>query len=134
MYRATRRRGLATLELAVILPLFVLLVFGLIEFGMVFYVRHHMVHAARDAARHLATEGATGAEARAVALNRLAPINASFSVAITVPPPAASGGDVTVAITVPRNEVSLGIAGIAGATDVRTQVTMRKEDFGNTTP
>jgi len=60
---ASRRRGAAAVEMALVAPLLVLLFFGIVEFGSIFYVRNMMVHAAREGARELATQGATLEEA-----------------------------------------------------------------------
>jgi Flp pilus assembly protein TadG len=46
-----RRRGAAVVELAVVLPVFVLLVIGAIDVGRAIMVRHKLVEAARAACR-----------------------------------------------------------------------------------
>jgi hypothetical protein len=45
------RRGAVVVEFAVVLPLLALLVFGIIEFGHVFFVRQGLINAARVGAR-----------------------------------------------------------------------------------
>jgi hypothetical protein len=45
-------RGAATLELALALPVFLLLVFGLVEFGLVLYVKGMITAASREGARY----------------------------------------------------------------------------------
>jgi len=45
------QRGVATLEMALVLPLLLLLVIGGIDYGWKFYILHNMNVAARDGAR-----------------------------------------------------------------------------------
>ncbi|MFP6692033.1 MAG: TadE/TadG family type IV pilus assembly protein [Pirellulales bacterium] len=56
------RRGAAAVELAVVSPLLVLILLGIVQFGCIFFTRQTMVHAAREGIRHIAVEGATEAE------------------------------------------------------------------------
>ena len=53
------RRGAAVVELAIVLPVLLLLVFGIIEFGHVAYVRHVLINAATVGARAAIVPGAT---------------------------------------------------------------------------
>lgn len=50
-FRPRRRSGAAILETALILPILLLLSFGLVEFGHFFYVQHNLTGAAREGAR-----------------------------------------------------------------------------------
>lgn len=47
-----RERGATVFEFALILPIFVLLVFGLIELGHAWYISHAITTASREGARH----------------------------------------------------------------------------------
>ena len=125
---STRCRGQHTLEMAIVFPLLIVLFFGVIEFGTMFYVRHSMTLAAREAARMVAVENGSATEARTVALNRLAGIGAGFTVNVTDPPAMFEGDNsVSVEITVPRSDVIIGLPGITSGGSLRTQVTMRRE-------
>ncbi len=57
----SRKRGAAIVEFAVVLPLLLLLLFGIVEFGWLFMVRQTLVNAAREGCRiavlSTATEG-----------------------------------------------------------------------------
>ncbi|NOT02396.1 MAG: pilus assembly protein [Phycisphaerales bacterium] len=53
------RRGAAIVELAIVMPFLLLLVFGIIEFGQVAYVRHVLINAATQGARAAILPGAT---------------------------------------------------------------------------
>ena len=46
-----RQRGAAAVELAIILPFLVVLVFGMIEFGIMFYDKAVLTNASREGAR-----------------------------------------------------------------------------------
>jgi len=121
----TKRHGTAMVEMAIALPLLLLLIVGALEFALQFHVRHCMVNAAREAARTLAVRGATVAQATQAANSQLERINAHFTVTSALPPPGQT--DVSVQITVPRREVSLGMfAGDPGDV-LLVRTTMRKE-------
>jgi Flp pilus assembly protein TadG len=64
--RAIRQEGAAAVEFALILPLFIVLLLGLIDFGHLFYVVNTMTNAAREGARRGAVK-ATPAFAGAAA-------------------------------------------------------------------
>jgi len=47
-----RQKGASAVEFAVIAPLFIALLFGVVEFGMILYTKGMMTHAAREGARY----------------------------------------------------------------------------------
>jgi Flp pilus assembly protein TadG len=49
--RRSGERGAAVLEMALITPLFLLLIFGMINFGFAFSVRENMIHSAQEGLR-----------------------------------------------------------------------------------
>jgi Flp pilus assembly protein TadG len=49
--QAKSRRGVAAIETALLLPLLVLLIFGMIEFGLLLYNRQVLTNASREGAR-----------------------------------------------------------------------------------
>lgn len=55
--KACRRHGAATVEFALVLPLFLLLLSGMIEFGQAFRVQHSLSTAARSGARSAIVSG-----------------------------------------------------------------------------
>lgn len=60
------KAGSATVEMALVLPLFLLLVFGIAEFGRAWLVLNTMNHAAREAVRVAATTASLTADNSAV--------------------------------------------------------------------
>lgn len=50
--RRPRDAGVITLEMALVIPLFVIFVLGVIEFGHLWYVKHHLTIASREGARY----------------------------------------------------------------------------------
>ena len=55
-----QRRGAATVEFAVVAPVFFLLVFGMIEYGRMVMVQQIIVNAAREGCRAAVLDGSTG--------------------------------------------------------------------------
>jgi TadE-like protein len=52
-----KARGAVMVEMAIVVPIFILLVFGMLEFGLAFKDRLAMAHAAQTAARVAAVQG-----------------------------------------------------------------------------
>ncbi len=99
------RRGSAIVELAVVTPLLLTMIFGIMEFGWVFMFKETLTNATREAARVRVLQGSTDLDAqnRFVAALRPALSSASTSmVNITL-----SGDIYTVQATVPYSAVSL---------------------------
>jgi Flp pilus assembly protein TadG len=57
--RRNRRWAAAAVELAVVTPFLLMMLFGIVEFGWIFTVRQGLVTAAREGARTAALPGAT---------------------------------------------------------------------------
>ncbi|RJR33847.1 MAG: pilus assembly protein [Deltaproteobacteria bacterium] len=47
-----KQRGASTVEFALIAPLFIALLFAIVEFGMILYTKGMLTHAAREGARY----------------------------------------------------------------------------------
>ena len=109
--RATRRqRAAALVEFAVVLPVLLLILFGIMEFGQLFRVRQTCLHAAREAAR------------LAVLQSTAKPYSMLSITEDTVADPT-----VTVTVTVPYEEVRLtGFLGML-TDSVSGTCSMRKE-------
>jgi Flp pilus assembly protein TadG len=90
-------------EFAVVAPVFLALVFGMIEFGRVVMVQQLLTNATREGARKGVLQDSTTTDVQNTVVSYLqsASINIAAS-AVTV----SSGDTVTVAVTVPFNQVS----------------------------
>jgi hypothetical protein len=124
------RRASAAVEMAVVSPLLLALVFGIIEFGWLFTVQHTLVNAAREGARLGVLQGTDASDVTARVRECLAPMGLDGSVSIDVSelPPPPSDPMVTVQLSVPRAEVSL-VGSFFGFTsgDLEAQCAMRRE-------
>jgi Flp pilus assembly protein TadG len=119
-----RRSGVSTIEMALVLPMLLMLVLGGLDYGLQFYAWDVMGDAARDAAREAAVRDGTAAQAQAVAVQRLSGLHGAFAITVTMP--TGTSTDVTVHISVPVSDVSLGY--FHSGRTIETSVTMRKEN------
>jgi Flp pilus assembly protein TadG len=105
--RAPQRRGTAVVEFALIAPLFLLLLFGIIEFGRVVMVQQLITNAAREGARMAVIEGANDSTIETDIEDRLAGSSvpgATCSISLTADP--VNGDRKVVTVSVPFNQVS----------------------------
>jgi Flp pilus assembly protein TadG len=112
--RAHRRlEGAAALEFALVLPLLVILLFGIIDFGYLMFVVSTMNNAAREGARRGAVDGnATTASSsaqlaaqdylNAAGLGASCRINCPTANAVFTAPAGTTAGNVTVTVTLPQ--------------------------------
>ncbi len=122
------RRGIASLEFVLILPVLLVLLFGVIEYGWLLTKQGELVNATREGARVGARTDATPADIQATVDARLA--QASITGYTTNITPGAERGDiVTVAVTVPyAGGLELtGLSFIPVPGQLRAQVSMNKE-------
>lgn len=70
----TRERGAALVEMALILPVLILLLLGIFEFGRAYNAKITLTHATREAVRELAITG-DPAEATAALLASVSPLD-----------------------------------------------------------
>ena len=117
-----RRRAAAIVEFAVILPVLLTILFGIIEYGYIFMVRLTVEHAAREGCRVASLSTSTPAEVTARVDDAM--VDIVHTIAYTSN---AGTCQETVTITVANSEVS--ITGFFGAStgDLVGTTTMRKE-------
>ena len=121
-------KGAAVVELAVVLPLLLTLVFGIIEFGWVFMVRETLVNASREGCRVAILQGSTQQDVmNQVAASMAGPGLTNYFVEITNSTP--TNPNETVTVLIPYADVSLLGGFFAGSTDFNLSATtvMRKE-------
>ena len=126
------RHGVAAVEFAIIAPVFVIMILGIIEFGRAIMVQQILTNASREGARRAIVEKATASEVKAVVNDYLAATSISSGVTVEVSPapgPTVGFGDpITVAVTVPYNDVSwLGTPWILGGSQLSARSVMRAE-------
>jgi len=111
VYRSYRkeRRGAAAVEFAVVAPIFLLLVFGMIEYGRMVMVQQVLVNASREGARKAVLDGSTQQDVVDVVdqyLNSASIDGATITVTPANPEDAAFGDPVTVTVSVDFDQVS----------------------------
>ena len=114
--RSGSEEGAAAVEFALVVPLLLTLLFGIIEFGFAFNAQIVVTNAAREAARELAVnDDAAWTDITKVATDAIAPVAGQFT-NVTIPPPASQGsgrlctpGDrITVTVEATRPLIVLG--------------------------
>ena len=125
------KKGAAAVEFAIILPLIVMLVFGTIEFGLMFYNKQVITNASREAARSAIT-GATVSEVKQIAMEycngKLFNLDGSINLStadIDVPP--LDGSDQSVAISFDYNFLFSQVIGVTDPITVSVRTIMRME-------
>ena len=122
-----RRWAGATVEMAVVTPLLLAMLFGIIEYGWVFTVRQALTTAAREGARAAALPGSTEEDIQNRVAEFLGPLGlTTYNVAITHATP--EDPTETVHLTIPYADFTL-VGSFFGSTDYDLGATcsMRKE-------
>ncbi|MCH7924486.1 MAG: pilus assembly protein [Planctomycetes bacterium] len=126
-----RRRGGAIVEFAVVLPLLLTILLGIIEYGYVFMVRQSLQHAAREGCRLASLQ--TSVPPYANVIQRVNDVMAPINVPINAPTVTQNNAcEETVEVSVAYSDVSIfGGAGFLGnfmgGDDLKGSCTMRKE-------
>lgn len=102
-----RRKGAAAVEMAMVLPVFITVVLGLIEVGRGIMVAQLMSNAAREAARLAVVDGSTNSTVSDAAKNFLASAANVSTSDVTVNITTASGGSVSAAQ--PRELITVNV-------------------------
>lgn len=92
MSRRRNERGAVAVEFALVLPILVILVLGIVEFGRAYNAQIAVTHAAREAARTMAVQDDPAA-ARGAAINAAPSLNPALTDAqVTVSPADCTAG------------------------------------------
>ena len=126
-----RRLGAVTAEFAIIAPVFIIIVFGILEYGRMVMVQQIITNASREGARTAALDGATTAEVEGIVNEFLEDASVTgASVAVSPDPPssAAFGDPVSVTISIPFADVSwLPLPAYLNENTLSAATTMRRE-------
>lgn len=115
------QRGSPAVEFALIAPVLMLLVFGIVQFGFAFYTYNEMFNGAREGARRLAV-GATMEVARERALDVMV-LDRNYQ----FPEPTPAADEVTMTITLKLSEAMIVSVLLLPEFDLTASVTMHKE-------
>ena len=80
-------RGAIAVEFALIMPILLLFLLGIVQFGSAFFMQNNMLNTARELARRLATEQITVQDAERWAIDRLPTLSTNYRVDVTAPDP-----------------------------------------------
>ena len=121
------RRGSAAVEMALVTPFLLTMVFGIIEYGWVFTVRQGLINAAREGAREAVLPGSDDAAIEGRVNVYLAPLGITTHM-IDITHATNEDPTETVRVTVPYADVTL-IGEFFGSVDrmLGATVSMRKE-------
>ena len=126
------RSGVAAAEFAIVAPLFLLLVIGILELGRAMMVQQVLINASRVGARQAITLGATTAEVQSAVADYAASVAVpGVTVSVSPDPATAKAGvAITVTTSVPFNEVSwLASPWFLNGNTLTANSRMRKEGF-----
>jgi Flp pilus assembly protein TadG len=99
-------RGASAVEFAMVLPILIMLLLGIIQYGSLFLLQNRMNETARDTARRLAVGDLTSeSDAEAYAVAQLADWKATFTAKAQLPQ--GLDHDVSVTISVPMAEAAI---------------------------
>ena len=119
------RRGAAMVEMALVLPLFLMLVLGIIEFGRAMMIANLVTNAAREGARMAVLDGSTNTDVtntvKTFLISAIGTSVSSSDITVTITVTAAAGNPnpansvassttrdlITVKVSVPFNKVAL---------------------------
>lgn len=126
-----KRRGAAAVEFAVVAPVFLLLVFGMIEYGRMVMVQQVITNASREGARVAVLDGSENPDVQSIVNQYLSSgsiTGATITVTPTNPEDANFGEPVTVTVDIPFSQVSwLPSPMYLGETTLSATTVMRRE-------
>lgn len=119
-------KGQSLVEFALIIPLLIILLFGIIDFGRIFHVYLTINHAGREAAR-AASIGKDDSTIKNTAVNDATGISLTVGQVGVTPATRTSGTDVTITISYPITFLTPVIGSIVGPITLEDTTVMRVE-------
>jgi len=126
---ANQRRGVAAVEMAFVLPLFLMLIFGIVEFGRAMMCMQILTNAAREGARACAVSPLTQDEVETICADYASGCGVAGVTATVSPDPTTviRGEPVTVTVSVNFADVALMPPFYMKDGTLTSQSVMRKE-------
>ncbi len=119
--------GASALEFAIVTPILLLLLFGMLEFGLMFQGQLAVTHAAREGARIAAVAGGANWDP-AIVEQRAFPLTAADGLSVSLTNPDADSVRVTVSYPWSWRIAPLGaLVGLASPPTLSSSATMRQE-------
>jgi hypothetical protein len=124
-----QRDGVAAVEFAFVLPIVIMLLGGIFQFGFALFMQGNMSEVARETSRRLAVGDLTQSQAVTFAKDKLIRQDVSYDVVVKLPNPGdPNDRDVLVSISAPLNQISpIDILGLFKDGDLSTSVIRRME-------
>lgn len=136
-FKTRSREGAAAIEFALVVPLFLLVVAGIVEFGQAFRTQHVLTTASRRAARALTVDSAAPGQVKQDVYDycEMALGNVQVSMDVLVDGSngigvgeAEPGDDITVTVSVPYSAVGIAIyANLVGVDTLSATCTLEHE-------
>lgn len=124
------RRAGAAVEMAVVAPLLITILFGIIEYGWLFSVQQNLVNAAREGARIGTLNGMDASDVQSRVNEFLDPLGLASSATVTVVEATPDEPNVVVRVSVPISDVAImGTFFHHQSDSLEAMCTMRKEGF-----
>ncbi len=129
------RRGVLTVEMAICIPIVLVILLGAIEFSRMNMLRNSIDNAAYEGARRGVVPGATANDCLNTAISVLNAVGTN-SASVSVAPPIIDDNttQVTVTISVPLSSNSWGPARFLGGATLRSVSTKSREFVGQLVP
>ncbi len=122
--------GVVAVEMALVAPILITMLMGIIQFGAIFFLHSNMGNAAREASRALAIGSiSTKSQAQSLVEGRLVNWGVDFTVATTLPNPNdPNDTDYTVTVSAPLSEAAIiDFLGLFEDRTLQSSVTMRED-------
>ena len=123
------REGASAVEFAFVLPIVVVLLSGIFQFGFALFMQGHIAEVARETSRNVAVGEFTQSEAISFAQSSLINPGVTYDIAVTLPDPNdPNDRDVQVFISAPLQDLSpIDILGLFHDKDLTVSVRRRME-------
>ncbi len=98
----SHQRGVAAVEFAFVVPVLIILLTGIVQMGLMFFVHHNMLSVSQETVRLVAVGELTTSEGETYADDHLTSWDITYDISVQQ-----QGSDIIVNITAPLSEVAL---------------------------